>query len=119
MNREEAYSATLSILEKFPFLTALFVANDNGAFGAINAVRSLSYDVPDQISLIGFDDISFAQDMIPPLTTMRVDKIRMGEIAVQQLLSRADNPDTPIMTLRLNANLIIRKSVKTLDPPLQ
>jgi LacI family transcriptional regulator len=119
LNREEAYSATLTILNKHPYLTALFVANDNGAFGAMNAVRSLDFNIPDQVSLAGFDDISFAQDMIPPLTTMRVDKVRMGEVAVQQLFYRANNPDAPTMTIRLNANLVIRKSVKALKPCAQ
>jgi LacI family transcriptional regulator len=114
LTREDAYAATLAILKQEPGLTALFVANDNGAFGAMNAVRSLSYDVPDRISLVGFDDISFAQDMIPPLTTMRVDKVRMGEVAVQQLLYRASNPGAPTMTVLMNANLVVRKSVKAL-----
>jgi LacI family transcriptional regulator len=112
LNREDVYTATACLLNKYPFITALFIANDNGAFGAINAARSLSYEVPERLSVVGFDDIAFAQDMIPPLTTMRVDKSRMGEIAIHQLSYRSCNPDAPVMTIRMNASMILRKSVK-------
>jgi DNA-binding LacI/PurR family transcriptional regulator len=112
LNRQAAHDATLRLLERAPHLTALFVVNDNAAFGAIAAARSLGYDVPERLSVVGFDDIMFAADMTPPLTTMRIDKTRMGDLAVQMLAYRAANPDAPVMTWSLDTTLVERKSVQ-------
>jgi LacI family transcriptional regulator len=114
LNRASAHEATIKLLQKHPNITAMFVANDNAAFGVINAARSLGYEVPDNLSVVGFDDISFAQDMVPPLTTMRVDKIRMGQLAIQQLVYRVQHPNAPIMTIQIDTELVIRKSVHNL-----
>lgn len=111
LNRRAAHDATLRLLMRAPHLTALFVANDNAAFGAITAARSLGYEVPRQLSVVGFDDIMFAADMAPALTTMRIDKMRMGELAVQTLSYRISNPDAPAITTILDAMLIKRESV--------
>jgi len=113
LNRKAAHDATLKLLERAPHLTALFVVNDNAAFGAIAAARSLGYEVPRQLSVIGFDDIMFAADMTPALTTMRIDKMRMGELAVQTLNYRIGNPDAPAMATILDATLVKRDSVKS------
>jgi LacI family transcriptional regulator len=113
LNRKAAYDATQSLLARAPHLTALFVANDNAAFGAIAAARSLGYKVPEQLSVVGFDDIMFAGDMTPALTTMRIDKTRMGELAVQTLSHRIANPDAPTLTVTLDTTLVERDSVKT------
>lgn len=113
LNRQAAHEATLRLLERAPHLTALFVVNDNAAFGAIAAARSLGYDVPERLSVVGFDDILFAADMTPPLTTMRIDKTRMGELAVQMLTYRAANRDAPVLTWTLDTTLVERKSVKS------
>jgi LacI family transcriptional regulator len=112
LNRMAAHEATLRLLNRAPQLTALFVVNDNAAFGAIAAARSLGYKVPEQLSVVGFDDIMFAGDMTPALTTMRIDKTRMGELAVQTLSYRISNPDAPTMTVTLDTTLIERESVK-------
>ena len=112
LSRQAAHEATLSLLTRTPHLTALFVANDNAAFGAIAAARSLGCKVPEQLSVVGFDDIMFAADMTPALTTMRIDKTRMGELAVETLSYRINNPDAPIMTVMLDTTLVERESVK-------
>ena len=112
LNRQAAYDATLTLLSRAPHLTALFVANDNAAFGAIAAARSLGCKVPEQLSVVGFDDIMFAADMVPALTTMRIDKTRLGELAVETLSYRISNPDAPIMTVTLDTTLVERESVK-------
>jgi len=112
LNRESAHQAMLKLLARAPQVTALFVVNDNAAFGAIAAARTLGYQVPDTLSVVGFDDIVFAADMVPPLTTMRVDKTRMGEFAVQTLVYRAAHPDAPIVTTMLDTTLVVRGSVR-------
>jgi DNA-binding LacI/PurR family transcriptional regulator len=55
--RKEAYQATDVLLNKFPQVTAIFACNDNAAIGAINCARHLNLRIPQDISIIGFDDI--------------------------------------------------------------
>ena len=112
LNRESAHEATLTLLKKHSQITALFVCNDNAAFGAINAARSVGYIVPGTLSIIGFDNIAFAQDMVPPLTTMHIDKFKLGELAVRQLLYRTENLSMPPMSIVVSTNLVIRESVR-------
>lgn len=114
LNREAAYNATLALLDRCPHITAIFAANDNAAFGVINAVHSLGRDVPRDLSVVGFDDIFFAQDMVPPLTTMSIDKVRMGELSVSLLEYRSRYPSAPVMTQILDARLVRRSSVRNL-----
>ncbi|NPV54365.1 MAG: LacI family DNA-binding transcriptional regulator [Firmicutes bacterium] len=65
--------------------TAIFGANDHLAVGAIKAVRSSGMSVPDDISVIGFDDVDIAIHSEPPLTTMRIHKEEIGALAVVRL----------------------------------
>jgi LacI family transcriptional regulator len=114
LNRDAAHQATLTLLNTYPHVSALFVVNDNAAMGAISAIRELRCEVPEDISVVGFDDIAYAQDMVPPLTTMHVDKMEMGKLAVRQLLYRIDNKDAPLVTTLMDTSLMVRKSVKAL-----
>lgn len=76
--------------------TALLCANDYNALIALRACRDIGLRVPEDISLIGFDDIYYAAHADPPLTTVRVDKEYMGRLAVRLLSARlrGDAPDT-------------------------
>ena len=112
LKRDAAHQSTVELLKKYPHVTALFVCNDNSALGAINGIRELGLSVPEDISVVGFDDIAFAQDMVPPLTTLHVDKMEMGKVALRQLLYRIQNKEAPISTTLLDTSLIIRKSVR-------
>lgn len=66
--------------------TAVFCYNDMIAVGALLACRALGIAVPEQISLVGFDDIELAQFVTPPLTTVHQPKLRLGQLAVEMLL---------------------------------
>lgn len=68
--------------------TALLVANDEYAFFVLAALRRLGKRVPDEVSIIGFDNIPFSAHTDPPLTTVHVDREAMGRLAVQRLVSR-------------------------------
>jgi LacI family transcriptional regulator len=114
LNRDASHQATLALLNQYPHVSALFVVNDNAAMGAISAVRELKCEVPDDISVVGFDDIAFAQDMVPPLTTMHVDKMEMGKLALRQLIYRIENKEAPLVTILMDTNLVARKSVRQL-----
>lgn len=112
LNRDAAYEAAGRLLTQSPEVTAIFVANDNAAIGVLYAARQVGRHVPDDLSIIGFDDISFALDMDPPLTTMHVDKVEMGKMALQRLLYRIENPEAPTTRILLDTALQVRKSVK-------
>lgn len=114
LNREAAYHATRALVQRQPHLTAIFAVNDNAAYGSISALRGMGYAVPEQVSVVGFDDLFYAIEMNPPLTTMSIDKVRMGEVAVKQLQYRLQHRDAPVMTQMLDARMILRQSVKAL-----
>jgi Transcriptional regulators len=73
--------------------TALLASNDDYAFYALRHLRRLGLRVPEDISLIGFDDTPFSTHTDPPLTTVRVDKEAMGRLAVQRLVARIRSPE--------------------------
>ena len=62
---------------------------------------------------VGFDDIELAQETLPQLTTVHVDKVLMGALGVRQLIDRADNPGRSALTISLSTQLIIRESVRS------
>ncbi len=110
LNRAEGYRATKKLLQRAPEVTAVFACNDLTAIGAIHAARDLGLKVPDELSIIGFDNIDMAREVTPALTTIHVDKTWLGILGVRQLIARAMNPDQPKITLTLATDLIIRDS---------
>jgi len=109
--REGGYEAMKQILRLNPRPTAVFFMNDEMAAGGIQAVFSeSSLKVPDDISIVGFDDTSWATATQPPLTTIRVDKGLMGSIAVQRVVQRISNPSQPPTTTLIPPRLVVRES---------
>jgi LacI family transcriptional regulator len=106
-----ARRAAHDLLCKHSCITALFGCNDEVAIEAMRAASELGYRVPQDISVIGFDDIDLAQHVVPALTTMHVDKLGMGRMAVQLLKNRAQNPDAARVTAFIEPRLIERASV--------
>jgi DNA-binding LacI/PurR family transcriptional regulator len=92
-----------------PF-TALFAMNDRMAIGAIRALRQHGAHVPQDISVIGFDDLPLASYFDPPLTTMRQDMFGIGQEAARLLIRALEQPDLPRCQLRLPAELVVRSS---------
>jgi DNA-binding LacI/PurR family transcriptional regulator len=90
--------------------TAIFAQNDRMALGALRAARDRGLSVPDQIAVIGIDDMPLASYFDPPLTTMRQDMFAIGREAARLLLRAIDKPQTPRQHLRLPAELVVRKS---------
>jgi LacI family transcriptional regulator len=91
-----------------PF-SAIFAANDQMAFGARLALYRRGIRVPDDVSLIGFDDEPFAPYMVPPLTTMRQPAVEMGQTASRAILDLLNQkkPGLP----QFEAELVVRESV--------
>jgi LacI family transcriptional regulator len=90
--------------------TAIFAANDMSAFGAIEAIRQHGWRIPDDISLIGFDDIPQASLVYPKLTTVRQPLVEMGREAVKLLLERIEYPTQQMHPITLPTQLVIRDS---------
>ena len=70
--------------------------------------------IPDAVSIVGFDNIDPAKSVTPALTTMHVDKIGMGRLAVQLLINRVEYPDASPVTAVIRPYLVERKSVQSL-----
>jgi len=77
----------------------------------MRALHQAGLTVPDDVSVVGFDDIEVAQHLIPPLTTVHVHKEAIGSLAVQRLLARALAPGAVATTLALHVELIQRETV--------
>ncbi len=98
--------------------TALFVANDSLAVGAYKAAYELGLSIPEDISIVGFNDIPTARYMIPPLTTVRLYMDFMGEYAVDMLEDRLIRGREISIKAVVPTKLHIRDSVKKLEPSL-
>ncbi|MEQ4622842.1 ribose operon transcriptional repressor RbsR [Providencia vermicola] len=92
---------------------AIFAGNDAMAVGAYQAIFSKGLKVPDDISIIGYDDIDLSPYMIPPLTTIHQPKDELGKLAVDQLIFRMDNPEADANVLVLTPKLVERQSVRS------
>jgi DNA-binding LacI/PurR family transcriptional regulator len=90
--------------------TAIFALNDRMAMGAIWAIRAAGRRVPDDIAVVGFDDIPAAADFNPALTTVRQPGAEMGRVAAQMLLKLIAGEPVPNREVILPAELIIRQS---------
>jgi LacI family transcriptional regulator len=90
---EAGATATHTLLDKGVRFTALVAANDLLAIGALEALAGRSLRCPDDVSVTGYNDISFVSRLTPPLTTVGVPLHLMGELAAGELLDWIANPD--------------------------
>ena len=114
---ELGYPVIRDLLNRTRDFTAIFCFNDISAIGAIRAIADAGLRCPDDISVIGFDDISSAAYHIPRLTTVRQPLLRMGEIAVQTLLKRIQSPSEAYPdTITFEPELMVRESTSAARP---
>ncbi len=111
-----AYADMLEMLKKgVKFPSALFCANDLIAYGCIKAFKEMDVNVPEDVSIIGFDDLPMSAMMDPPLTTMKVSQRQIGRMAIQLLLERIHGGfNAPTIKISIGGRLICRKSVRTI-----
>ena len=109
---EPGYLATKQLLSKDPGFTALLAFNDISAFGAVRALREAGLGVPQDVSVIGFDDIYAAEFHFPSLTTIRQPLKKMGSLGAEYLLKKirqtANDEFSPDVVVE--PELIIRQS---------
>jgi LacI family transcriptional regulator len=104
------------ILNSRPLPTALIASNDMMALGAMQELRAAGLTIPRDISVVGFDDITFAAFSEPPLTTICSPRMEIGRRAVEALMMTIERPDQPGMEIRIPTYLITRSSTA---PPLK
>ena len=112
---ENPFSANLipAVLDsiKARSVTAIIAGNDILAIAVIQALGEAGIRVPQDVSVVGFDDIPWCTVVSPPLTTIRLPIDGIGVEAVNMLLRRIDEPDAPRLTITMDVELIVRKSV--------
>jgi LacI family transcriptional regulator len=94
--------------------TAVFCSNDYIALGAIKGAREAGFTLPDDLSIVGFDDMQTASYMVPALTTIRQPAYNMGKRAAELLLQLVENQTKPVQQM-MESSLVIRESTTT--PP--
>lgn len=110
------YQAVQKLLEDGVVFTAIFAQNDRMAVGAIRALREASIRVPEQVSVVGFDDMPLASYFDPPLTTMRQDIFCIGCEAARLLIRAIEHPGHKPQHKRFPAELIVRASTAAYNP---
>jgi DNA-binding LacI/PurR family transcriptional regulator len=107
--RESGVTAMRSLLSQDPSLDAVFVASDLMAHGALRYLREAGRRVPDDVAVVGFDDIEMAGYTDPPLTTVRQPIVEIGRVLTRQLLRlAAGEPIEPAVVLP--TELVVRES---------
>jgi DNA-binding LacI/PurR family transcriptional regulator len=102
-------AAATAILESHPTVDGVFAYNDMMAIGAMQVLRTAGRSIPDDIAIVGCDDIQVAAGVLPPLTTIRIDPVLLGVEAVR-LLRELESGTAPTGPTRLPAELVLRQS---------
>ena len=114
-HREAGYLATLSILGRGERVTAIFAGSDPTAVGVYEALRESDRRVPDDISVVGFDDIE-ARVLQPSLTTAHIFLPEIGKKLAELALNRIANPDLPRQQVAIPTQIVRRESCRRLFP---
>ena len=115
-SQEFGYASTMALLEEGHEFTAIFAGDDDMAAGVLLALRHSGKSVPEDVSVIGFDDAFHARHLWPPLTTIRQPVDEIGETAATLLLKLLGEPAQALLQTIIGTTLVVRDSVA---PPRQ
>jgi DNA-binding LacI/PurR family transcriptional regulator len=104
------YRTMTSMLSLAPRTTAVLCSNDLTAIGALHAMNFHGFQVPDDISLVGFDDIALSEYTQPSLTTIRLSRVELGQRAFEALVRNLDGHGTNGAEIRIGTSLVVRHS---------
>jgi DNA-binding LacI/PurR family transcriptional regulator len=110
LDYEAGTAATLRMMAGPDAPTAIFAVSDTLAIGVLSALRQLKKRVPEDVAVIGFDDIAIAAQIDPGLTTIAQPMRELGETAARLLLQRLADPAAQVPGVLLNHNLVLRGS---------
>lgn len=103
------------LLDRGTPFSAVMCCNDESAFGAMRALQAAGLRIPDDVSVIGHDDVNATTLVTPALTTVRVSRYDLGRHAIQMLSQRIENPDHSPQHILTAERLIVRDSVRNLN----
>jgi LacI family transcriptional regulator len=112
LSRQNGYSCAKKIFNGKARATSVFACNDSTAIGVMQYLKDKKYEIPNNVSIVGCDDVETDLLLDPPLTTIRIPKIDMGIEAVQLLLSLIKNKVKSAKKILVPVELIVRKSTK-------
>jgi LacI family transcriptional regulator len=95
--------------------TLYLAANDKLAIGAMRGMQEMGIAVPEQVSVIGFDDMPMAELVNPPLTTLRLKENEIARLAVERLIHKTTTPHDTTLTQLMEVELVVRGSVMKVD----
>jgi DNA-binding LacI/PurR family transcriptional regulator len=115
LSRQNGYRSTEKLFIQNKDITAIFASNNATAVGVMQYLKDNNFNIPNDISLIGFDDVE--EDMIidTPLTTIKVPKVKMGTEAVQLLLNIIKTESTTTKKIIVPIELVVRDSIKNIN----
>jgi LacI family transcriptional regulator, galactose operon repressor len=109
---EGGHDAARSLIERHPDVTAIFAANDLSALGVLNALAENGRSVPDDVSVVGFDDLRLAAYTSPPLTTVRQPGVEIARLATEILIGLTEGQPAQRMRHLLQPELVLRASTR-------
>jgi LacI family transcriptional regulator len=111
-------NAMTRLLKQRPRPTAVFAGNDAMAIGCIQVIQRAGLRIPEDISVVGFDDVELSALMHPPLTTVRVFKEELGRLAIETLVQIINEGSSTLITKHVRAELVVRGSTASASTPI-
>ena len=112
---EPGMAAAAALLDRHPGLTALFCGNDKMAVGAIRCLHERGLRVPEDVSVVGFDDLPYARFLTPALSTVHLPFYEVGDLACERLVERVRGRAEPVDEV-LPTRLVLRESAARATP---
>jgi DNA-binding LacI/PurR family transcriptional regulator len=109
-NYEHGHESAARLMQSLQEVTAIFAASDEVAIGALRYLQAHNYAVPDQIALVGVDNVRQSEYTFPALTTVQIPKVQLGRHSVRMLIERSKQPGSPVLSHVLPTELIVRES---------
>lgn len=107
---ERSFQATLELLQLHPRPDAIFAGNNLITVGVLKAIKHLELKIPEEIALVGFDDMPWSSELFPPVTSIAQPTYELGQEAARLLIRRLQDPNAFQQTIMLQTRLIVRES---------
>lgn len=109
-NYEHGFESATKLMQSDTNATAIFAASDEVAIGALRYLQANNHKVPEEIAIIGVDNVRQSEYTVPALTTVQIPKVQLGRHSVRMLIERGEQPSSPAISHVLPTELIIRES---------